>query len=87
MKTKDIGNLCVNCYKDTSVGSGRFVNRIPASRQLGATDNPSSLCADGYLCQECQQESCDDCGNLIIDYVINDGDLFCQDCYAKRINK
>ena len=27
----DIGNRCVECNEDTSFGSGRFVNRIPAS--------------------------------------------------------
>ena len=26
----DIGNKCTECFKDTSCGSGRFVNRIPS---------------------------------------------------------
>ena len=41
---KDIGNKCISCFKDTSFGSGRFVNRIPA----GDDDY------DGYMCSECQ---------------------------------
>jgi len=36
----DIGDECVDCFQDTSWGSGRFVNRIPASvdRQAGDVD-------------------------------------------------
>lgn len=43
---KDIGNLCTHCHKDTSFGSGRFVNRIPST-----TDDE-----DGYMCAECYTE-------------------------------
>ncbi len=46
LNQKDIGDRCVYCFKDTSFGSGRFVDRIPAS-----TDD-----LDGYVCTECQQE-------------------------------
>ena len=45
---KDIGNKCIYCFKDTSAGSGRFVDRIPAC------DDEH----DGYSCYECQHE-CD----------------------------
>ena len=38
---------CVQCGRDTSFGSGRFVNRIPAN--------------DGYLCPDCQADNCDAC--------------------------
>ena len=41
---KDIGNKCVYCMEDTSFGSGKFVNRIPAE-----TDD-----YDGYVCIDCQ---------------------------------
>ena len=41
---KDIGNKCISCFKDTSFGSGKFVNRIPA----GDDDY------NGYMCSECQ---------------------------------
>ena len=46
MEAKDIGNKCVYCLKDTSFGSGRFVNRIPTT-----TDE-----LDGYSCYPCQSE-------------------------------
>ena len=42
--SKDIGSKCIKCFKDTSIGSGLFVNRIPAS------DDDY----DGYICIECQ---------------------------------
>ena len=34
--------ICVHCNKDTSLGSGKFVNRIPSD--------------DNWLCYECDQE-------------------------------
>ena len=40
----DIGNLCTHCHKDTSFGSGRFVNRIPSETETES----------GYMCPECQ---------------------------------
>jgi len=43
MTVKDMGNLCLECRKDTSWGSGRFVNRIPCGRET----------EEGYLCEEC----------------------------------
>ena len=46
IEIKDIGNKCIYCFKDTSFGSGRFVNRIPAT-----TDE-----LDGYSCYPCQSE-------------------------------
>ena len=42
--TIDIGDECTQCRKDTSFGSGRFVNRIPS-----ATEE-----LEGYLCPDCQ---------------------------------
>ena len=52
---KDIGNLCTHCHRDTSFGSGLFVNRIPSE-----TENE-----DGYLCPECQMFDCDRCQTKI----------------------
>ena len=34
----DIGNNCVSCNQDTSFGSGRFVNRIPADAEYESLD-------------------------------------------------
>ena len=42
--TINIGNECTQCRKDTSFGSGRFVNRIPSG-----TDE-----LEGYMCEDCQ---------------------------------
>jgi len=43
--SKDIGDLCVHCRRDTSFGSGLFVNRYPVSGD-----------EDGYCCDECEQK-------------------------------
>ena len=51
-KVIDRGNMCLHCRKDTSFGSGRFVNRHPANiynMELGVEE-------DGYCCDECEQE-------------------------------
>ena len=70
----DIGSLCTQCNKDTSFGSGRFVNRIPSE-----TDTHS-----GYMCAECQQTECDRCGELTFEYSwIDDEVLVCEDCKEK----
>ena len=56
----DIGNRCVDCGKDTSFGSGRFVNRIPADAEYESIDNEGNIIfaegeyRDGYLCPNCQ---------------------------------
>tara|TARA_R100000963_G_scaffold9453_1_gene6270 strand:+ start:942 stop:1274 length:333 start_codon:yes stop_codon:yes gene_type:complete len=54
-KAVNIGDNCVYCLKDTSFGSGRFVNRIPAS-----TND-----YDGYACPECMETECDRCDDMI----------------------
>lgn len=50
-KIKDLGNLCIDCKEDTSFGSGKFVNRIPAD------DGEVS----GFMCADCQMVECDSC--------------------------
>ena len=52
---KNIGDLCTNCHRDTSFGSGLFVNRVPS-----CTENE-----DGYLCPECLMLDCDRCEEKI----------------------
>lgn len=73
----DIGNRCVDCNMDTSMGSGRYVNRIPADRQ----DNANSPRIEGYLCADCQALECDICHQKTIDYEL-DGGVVCMDCIA-----
>ena len=53
--SKDIGNKCIYCFEDTSFGSGRFVNRIPA-------DDGEH---DGYACPDCMEMECDRCGEMV----------------------
>ena len=56
----DIGNNCVSCNQDTSFGSGRFVNRIPADADYESLDDKGNTIfadeeyRDGYLCPDCQ---------------------------------
>jgi len=47
-----MSDICLWCRKDTSFGSGKFVNRIYADRQEGV-DAPYE---EGYMCHECQIE-------------------------------
>lgn len=59
-RTFDSGSLCVWCANDTSVGSGRFVNRIPAFTDIESSVFVKSKTlrdifdyVDGYGCEEC----------------------------------
>ena len=51
-KVIDIGDLCVHCRRDTSFGSGRFVNRYPV---FGFLNLITDVEEDGYCCDECEQ--------------------------------
>ena len=66
----DIGDKCVECKNDTSFGSGRFVNRIPAGNDE----------FDGYLCTECRLMTCEICNEEAIDYGGYNGMIVCDDC-------
>jgi hypothetical protein len=67
---KDIGDKCISCFKDTSFGSGLFVNRIPALGDL----------YDGYLCPDCQMVECRRCDKKALEYEIIEGEFVCMDC-------
>ena len=43
--------VCVECKRDTSAGSGLFIDRIPADRW---EDDGTYI--DSYLCRECLDE-------------------------------
>ena len=83
----DIGNRCVNCGKDTSFGSGLFVNRIPADADYESDTNDEQgnpifadgQYRDGYLCPDCSAWECDRCDRMIP----NDEDLTPSDIYDK----
>ena len=68
---RPIKNICLECRKDTSIGSGKYVNRIPCGREE----------EDGWLCEECQLVDCDICNDRVIDYECVDGGLVCRDCF------
>ena len=71
--TKDLGNLCIDCKEDTSFGSGKFVNRIPAD------DGKVS----GFMCADCQMVECDSCKEKVFEYETSEqGAWYCIDkCY------
>ena len=50
-----LGNDCVHCRKDTSFGSGRYVNRYPA--EIYSEEHQAIL--EGYCCDVCEQEYID----------------------------
>ena len=72
-KLKDLGNLCIDCKEDTSFGSGKFVNRIPAD------DGKVS----GFMCADCQMVECDSCKEKVFEYETSEqGAWYCIDkCY------
>lgn len=62
---------CIDCGRNTSFGSGLFVNRLPA-------DNGEE---NGYLCVECLSTECDHCGELSAEYGSDEeGGIICSDC-------
>ena len=70
MKT-NINDLCTSCHEDTSMGSGRFVNRIPSESDT----------EEGYMCAECQSSPCHKCQELTLEYIMTEGGvLFCEEC-------
>ena len=80
----DIGDKCVDCRQDTSFGTGRFVNRIPASVDREVDGEWIGL--EGYQCAECREMECEgkDCDYKVLDdYIIVDGSILCNGCVAK----
>ena len=51
--TGDIGDYCVECLQSTAFGTGRFVNRIPADRDVEDEEGNYLGRRDGWLCPEC----------------------------------
>jgi len=71
---RPVKEICLECRKDTSWGSGNHVNRIPCGREE----------EDGWLCAECQLITCDNCHGEVLDYECSmKGDLLCTDCYEE----
>ena len=74
-------NRCVHCGEDTSFGSGRFVNRVPADSDCEALNKDGKIIfeageyRDGYSCAKCMAMECDRCGEMIP----FDEDITCYD--------
>ena len=81
----NIGDECVDCSQDTSQGSGRFVNRIPAYVDREVLHG-EFIGIEGYQCAECREMECEgkDCDYMVLDdYTIIDGSILCDGCVAK----
>ena len=76
--TVDMGDVCIECERDTSFGSGYFVNRLPADRMVEDDDGNETGQRIGFLCTDCSQIPCDRCGEGI--YI--DEDITCYDLYG-----
>ena len=78
----DIGEKCVSCCRDTSFGTGLFVNRIPADAEYESEHGGKIVFKEGqyrvaYLCPECSALPCDRCEDVIVlDEDITPTDLY-----------
>ena len=63
--TGDIGDYCVDCLQSTAFGTGRFVNRIPADRDVEDEKGNYLGRRDGWLCPACNFTECDRCDEKI----------------------
>ena len=62
----DIGDYCVECLQSTAFGTGRFVNRIPADRDVEDEEGNYLGRRIGFLCPECNFFECDRCDEKFI---------------------
>jgi hypothetical protein len=63
--TGNIGSFCVECLQSTAFGTGRFVNRISADRDVYNEEGEVIGRRDGWLCPECNFTECDRCDEKI----------------------
>ena len=80
----DRGDECVDCRQDTSFGSVRVVNRVPAFVDRKVDGKWLEL--KGYFCAECSLMECEgkDCDYMVLDdYTIIDGTVLCDTCVAE----
>ena len=59
------GDICVECLRDTSFGSGLFVNRIPGDTTICNEKGEETGSRTGYFCAQCMAMDCDRCANKI----------------------
>tara|TARA_Y100001938_G_C7775483_1_gene275353 strand:- start:218 stop:505 length:288 start_codon:yes stop_codon:yes gene_type:complete len=85
--TLDLENLCTICAKDTSFGSGLFVNRIPCNTdsELLLGGKNIHVTVEGYKCYDCQLTECDICDTKTEGTIDNAyGQILCDECATKR---
>ena len=69
--TGDIGSFCVECLQDTNFRDAegnqtfRFVNRIPADRDVYNEEGEVIGNREGWLCADCNWLECDRCDEKI----------------------
>ena len=63
--TGDIEPYCVECLQSTAFGTGRFVNRIPADRDVYNEEGEVIGNREGWLCADCNWLECDRCDEKI----------------------
>jgi hypothetical protein len=92
----DLGDLCVWCLEDTSMGSGRFVNRISVEADASSAEWFENLkeaqkeyveTVEGYGCTDCYSEECTKCGKRVdMDFEVRDdnGNWFHPECLHNR---
>ena len=56
-------DICVHCGRQCQIGTGRFVNRVPADADFELLDSDGNVIyqdgeyRDGYSCADCQAEA------------------------------
>lgn len=78
----DIGDICVDCGKNTTFGSGLFVNRIPADKSWIVNES-FEIQVDGYLCPVCQSLECSSCKSLTMFYSLINNRVYCDSCISE----
>ena len=82
----DMHDRCTHCGRDTSMGSGLFVNRIPCTTDATLTlSDATTIDVDvhGYMCIECQSIPCDRCGDSVAEYTYCHGHIMCDECHEE----
>lgn len=73
----NIGEHCTHCGRNVSWGSGLFVNRVPSGWSEGL-GTPELV---GYMCADCQMETCETCGEETLDFSMKpECGVICDDC-------
>lgn len=83
----DNGDDCVRCDRDTSAGSGLWIDRIPADGYRNGDPDQWPTLRRGYLCYECQTSSCSSCGRIEVDLrniYLRDGERWNLARYCKK---